>query len=104
MGKNMKRLIQTCLTAGLLLAYVPQTQATSITKCEDDSDRNVGSHQLLSSHSDSAVGPNVGVAKILAMGKDNAFGQSTHQSTPFRIQHESNAGLNPSDFRVTHRA
>ena len=100
----MKKLIQISLTAGLLLAYVPQIQATSITKCEDDSNRNVGSLRLNSSHSDSAVGPNIGVAKFIAMGNGNAFGQSTHHSTPFRIQHESSSSLNPSDFRVTHRA
>jgi hypothetical protein len=100
----MKKLIQISLTVGLLLAYVPQIQATPITKCEDDSDRNVGAHQLISSHSDSAVGLNIGVAKIISTGNGNTFGQSTQQSTPFRIQHESNPGLNSSDFRVTHRA
>ena len=102
-GSMMKTIIHISLTAGLLLAYVPQIQATSMTKCEDDSDRNVGFHQLISSHSNSAVGPNFGGAKTLAIGNGNAVGHFAHQSTPFRIQHESNSGLNASDLRVTHR-
>ena len=109
----MKRLMQIILTAGLLLAYVPQIQANSITKCEDDSDGKTGRQQSISSHSDLSFGPNARVAHTIAtgfspgrstqVGNGNAFGQSTHQSTPFRMDHGSNSGLNPSDFRVTHR-
>ena len=112
---KMKQIIHISLTAGLLLAYAPQIQATSITKCADDSDGNVGHHQSISSHSDSSLGSNARAANINATGfgsdrslsridNGNAFGQSTHQSSPFRIHPGSDSGLNPSDFRVTHRS